>query len=376
MNTNFKNKSIKDVENLFNILLPPLHKERLCENRTRNIQSEWKNTDEEITVFEYQQNTNSVNSVIPYFPCIPCALSLFSHNLKENGRGEEIRIISPSGFIQPEYIDGAKNVLSDWGLNPTEGKYAREQYGRFAGTQEQRIHDLQEALDDPNVKAVLCSRGGYGLAQIIDKIDFSLFQKNPKWLIGFSDITVLHNAISALGICSLHGIMAKHLTELPPDSQSVTQLKNILFGELPAYTIPPHPLNKQGKAKGNLIGGNLSVLMGLRGTRFDLNYQNNILFIEDVGEKPYHIDRMMQNLRLSGVLSQLSGLIVGQFSDLEEDPLMSATIYELIYNAVKEYDIPVCFDFPVGHVDENLPLIVNTDVCLDVLEENVLLSWL
>ena len=320
MNTNIKNKSIKDIKNLSATPILPLHKMR--------------------------------------------------------GVGEEVRIISPSGFIQPEYIDGAKSVLSDWGLNPTEGKFAREQYGRFAGTQEQRISDLQEALDDPNVKAILCSRGGYGLAQIIDKIDFSSFQKNLKWLIGFSDVTVLHNAVSALEICSLHGIMAKHLTELPPDSQPVIQLKNILFGELPTYIIPAHPLNKQGKTEGKLVGGNLSVLMGLRGTRFDLNYQNNILFIEDVGEKPYHIDRMMQNLRLSGILSQLSGLIVGQFSDSEEDTLMSATICELIYDAVKEYDIPVCFDFPVGHVNENLPLIVNADVCLDVLEENVLLNYM
>ena len=289
--------------------------------------------------------------------------------------GDEIRILSPSGYVQPEYIDGAKRVLSDWGFNPTEGKFAREQCGRFAGTQEQRAHDLQEALDDLNVKAILCSRGGYGLAQIIDKIDWSSFQKNPKWIIGFSDISVLHNAASALGICSLHSIMAKHLTELFANSQPVIQLKNILLGELPVYALSSHPLNKAGKAEGKLVGGNLSVLMGLRGSRFDLNYENNILFIEDVGEKPYHIDRMIQNLRLSGVFSQISGLIVGQFSDSEEDSLMLATIYELIYNAVKEYDIPVCFDFPVGHVDENLPLIVNANICLDISKEKSLLSY-
>jgi len=286
-----------------------------------------------------------------------------------------IQIISPSGFIEPKYIDGAKRVLASWNFTPSEGKFAREQYGRFAGTEQQRIHDLQSALDNPNVDAILCSRGGYGLAQIIDKIDFSKFRKNPKWIIGFSDITILHNAISALGIPSLHAIMAKHLTELPANSPSVAMLKQILFGEKPTYTISPHSLNKQGKAVGKLIGGNLSVLMGLRGTRFDLNYKNNILFLEDIGEKPYHIDRMMQNLRLSGALSQISGLIVGQFSDLEEDPLMHATVYELIANSVKEYDIPVCFNFPVGHVDENLPLIVNAEVCLDVSDEQVLLKY-
>ena len=286
-----------------------------------------------------------------------------------------IQIISPSGSIEPKYIDGAKRVLASWNFTPSEGKFAREQYGRFAGTEQQRIHDLQSALDNPNVEAILCSRGGYGLAQIIDKIDFSEFRKNPKWIIGFSDITILHNAVSALGISSLHAIMAKHLTELPENSPPVAMLKQILFGEKPIYDIPPHSLNKTGKGVGKLVGGNLSVLIGLRGTRFDLNYENNILFLEDIGEKPYHIDRMMQNLRLSGALSQISGLIVGQFSDLEEDPLMHATVYELIANSVKEYNIPVCFNFPVGHVDENLPLIVNAEVCLDVSDERVLLKY-
>ena len=285
-----------------------------------------------------------------------------------------IQIISPSGFIEPKYIDGAKQVLASWNCTPSEGKFAREKHGRFAGTEQQRIHDLQSALNNPNVEAILCSRGGYGLAQIIDKIDFTEFRKNPKWIIGFSDITILHNAISALGIPSLHAIMAKHLTELSENSPPVAMLKQILLGEKPTYTVASHSLNKQGKAVGKLVGGNLSVLMGSRGTRFDLNYENNILFLEDIGEKPYHIDRMMQNLRLSGALAQISGLIVGQFSDIDEDPLMHATVYELIANSVKEYDIPVCFNFPVGHTDENLPLIVNAEACLDVSSERVLLN--
>ena len=286
-----------------------------------------------------------------------------------------IQIISPSGFIEPKYIDGAKRVLTSWNCTPSEGKFAREKYGRFAGTEQQRIYDLQCALDNPDVEAILCSRGGYGLAQIIDKIDFTEFRKNPKWIIGFSDITILHNAVSTLGIPSLHAIMAKHLTELSENSPAVAMLKQILLGERPTYAIPPHSLNKKGKATGKLIGGNLSVLMGLRGTRFDLNYENNILFLEDLAEKPYHIDRMLQNLRLSGALSQISGLIVGQFSDIDEDPLMHATVYELIFNLIKEYDIPVCFNFPVGHVDENLPLVVNAEVCLEVSEKQVSLKY-
>ncbi len=283
---------------------------------------------------------------------------------------DQIRIVSPSGFIQPEFIDGAKKTLTNWGLQVTEGKFARTEYGRFAGTKEQRIYDLQEALDDPNIKAILCSRGGYGVAQIIDKLDFTKFIKSPKWLIGFSDITILHNAISNLGIASIHGIMAKHLTELPKNSDQVQRLKEVLFGKLPVYEIPSQPFNRIGTAEGKLIGGNFSVLMGLRGSKFDMNYKNAILFIEEIDEKPYHIDRLMQNLRLSGVLEQLSGLVVGQFSDCEEDPLMMQTISEIIFESIKEYKYPVCFNFPAGHVEYNLPLIMGKIVNL-VVKENI-----
>jgi muramoyltetrapeptide carboxypeptidase len=287
----------------------------------------------------------------------------------------QIRIISPSGVINLEFIDGVKNTLTAWGLQVTEGEFASSEYGRFAGTQEQRIEDLQNALDDPEVKAILCSRGGYGLSQIIDKVDFSRFVASPKWLIGFSDITILHNAITNLGIASIHGIMAKHLTELPANSDQVLRLKEILFGELPSYAIPGHPLNRQGKAEGKLIGGNLSVIMGLRGSQYDLPYKNNILFIEDIAEKPYHIDRMMQNLRFSGVLAKLSGLVVGQFTDCEEDPLMKQTIAEIIFEAVSEYNYPVCFDFPAGHMDYNLPLILGTEAYLDVTSDAATLKF-
>lgn len=279
---------------------------------------------------------------------------------------DQIRIVSPSGIIDTTYIDGAKNVLAGWGLQVTEGEFARTQYGRFAGTKEQRIADLQQALDDPQVKAILCSRGGYGLAGIIDKLDFRAFTESPKWLIGFSDITILHNAITNLGIASVHGIMAKHLTELAPESEQVTTLRNLLFGKFPLYTLPVHALNKPGMAHGKLIGGNLSVLMGLRGSQFDLDYNNAILFIEDIGEKTYHIDRMMQNLRFSGALARLAGLVVGQFTDCEEDALMMQTTLEIIHDAVQDYSYPVCFNFPAGHVDYNLPLIMGTDATLEI----------
>ena len=288
---------------------------------------------------------------------------------------DQIRIVSPSGKIHSELIDGAVKVLSSWGLQVTEGKFGRSEYGRFAGTKEQRIADLQEALNDPTVKAILCSRGGYGMAQIIDKLDFTIFAKSPKWLIGFSDITILHNVITNLGITSIHGIMAKQLTELPADSEQVIRMKDSLFGNFPMYSIPLHKLNRAGEATGKLIGGNLSVLMALRGSQFDLPYQNNILFIEDIAEKPYHIDRMMQNLRFSGVLAQLSGLLVGQFSECDEDPLMKQTISEIILNAVSDYTFPVCFNFPAGHVDYNLPLILGANVSFVVKETEAELTF-
>jgi len=235
---------------------------------------------------------------------------------------------------------------------------------------------LQEALDDENVKAILCSRGGYGLAQIIDKLDFSKFVEHPKWLIGFSDVTILHNAINKLGIPSVHSVMAKHITELPPDAEPVRYLKYILEGIPPVYEIPSSPLNRKGTSKGKLIGGNLSVFAGLRATPYDLNFKGNILFIEDVDEQPYHIDRMMQNLRLSGVLSEVSGLIVGQFSYCEEDPRMKQTISEIIFDAVEEYDYPVCFNFPAGHVDYNLPLIMGCNIQLDVQSDQTVLKFI
>jgi len=284
---------------------------------------------------------------------------------------DQIRILSPSGTINPEYIDGSIKVLSGWGLTVTEGKSARAEYGRFAGTKEQRTADLQLALDDPSVKAILCSRGGYGLAQIIDRLDFTAFAKSPKWLIGFSDISILHNAISNLGIASIHGVMGMHLSKLPADSDQLQNLKNILFGKLPVYNIPSESNNRNGKVHGILAGGNLSVMIGLRGSKFDLNYENTILFIEDVGEKPYQIDRLIQNLRLSGILGQLSGLIVGQFSECEEDPSMMQTMQEIILTAVNEYDYPVCFNFPAGHVDYNLPLVLGAKVSLNVSKNGV-----
>ena len=298
-------------------------------------------------------------------------MAKFPDFLKE---GDEIRIISPAGVIDPNYVDGAIQLISDWGYKPTEGMFTRAAYGRFAGNEQERFTDLQQALDDPNVKAILCSRGGYGLAQFIDRIDFSRFIQHPKWIIGFSDITILHQALLPTGFVSVQSPMAKQFTELK-ESQPLEILKKTLKGSFPSYKVVANSLNREGKGKGRLIGGNLSVFMGMRATPFDLPFKNAILFIEDVGEKPYHIDRMMQNLRISGALSQLSGLIVGQFSDTEEDPEMNRTIYEIIAHSVKDYEFPVCFDFSAGHIDDNYPLIMGADVTLDVHNHGAEISF-
>lgn len=291
--------------------------------------------------------------------------------------GDTVSIVSPSGAIDPEYIDGAAAVLESWGLKVKIMSHAKGKCGRFAGTKEERAEDLQAAIDDPETKAVLCSRGGYGLVQIVDQIDITAFENNPKWLIGFSDITVLHNLCSTIDTASLHSIMAKHLTTLPADSEPVTALKKTLFGDLQTYKTEPNALNRTGDADGRLIGGNLSLIYALRGTMYDIDTFSEpaILFIEDVGEKPYQVDRMINNLRLSGVLENLKGLVVGQFSDYEEDESMGKTVYELIKEAVEEYDYPVAFGFPAGHVEKNMPLMIGARAELSVKEDGVTLNF-
>ena len=283
-----------------------------------------------------------------------------------------IRIIAPSGAIDTGYIDQASARLRAWGYIVSEGAHARERWGRFAGTDDERAADLNEALSDPGVDVILCARGGYGLQRIIDR-----FAPITKPVIGFSDITALHQ-LSALGHQpSVHGIMCKHIATLPEDSEPIVALRAILAGEAPEYTWESHPLNRVGKACAPVIGGNLSVLYGLQGTPYDLrsifkfsNNQKPILLIEDICERHYHIDRMMRNLRLSGVLAGISGLIVGQFSDCEDDPSMGCTVYETIKEAVADYDYPVLFDAPIGHVERNLPLWLGVPTQLTVTTEN------
>ena len=292
---------------------------------------------------------------------------------------KHIRIISPSGAIDPSYIDGSMARLHAWGYEVTEGTHAREVWGRFAGTDDNRLADIIEALHDPTVDFILCARGGYGLQRIIDRIPTI-----TKPIIGFSDITALHQLSVISDQPSVHGIMCKHIATLGEESEPIQALRKVLAGEKLMYHWENHPLNRPGDTKGILIGGNLSVLYGLQGTPYDLRSILDlrlkiedikpILLIEDIAERHYHIDRMMRNLRMSGVLAGIGGLIVGQFSDCDDDPLMQQTVYETIKEAVADYDYPLIFNAPIGHVAMNMPLWLNGHTSVHCGTDSVLIT--
>lgn len=289
---------------------------------------------------------------------------------------DTIIIVSPSGAIEKSLINGAKSAFENWGYKVEIAKNAYAQYGRFAGTPKQRLDDLQTALDHPTAKAIFCSRGGYGLTQIIDQLNFDAFCQNPKWLIGFSDITVLHNALSKHEIVSCHGSMAKYIVESNDNEAHIIALREFLKGKMPQQNYNGHAQNRTGIAQGIVRGGNLSVLYGLRATNFDIDFDAAVLFIEDIGEQAYHIDRMMQNLRLSGALSKLSGLLVGQFNHMPHDPDMMASVEEVIKNACANYNFPIAFGLPYGHVIENRPLLIGAEARLIVDEKSASLEYL
>lgn len=295
--------------------------------------------------------------------------------------GDKVVILSPSSKIDKAFLKGAVKRLTSWGLRPVLARHAGSSHGTYAGTVGQRLEDLQAAMDDPDTRAILCSRGGYGAVHLVGKLDFSRFRESPKWLIGFSDITALHNLWQREGFASLHAPMARHLTVEPEDDFCTQALRDILTGAIVApegsfsYTCDAHKLNRRGTAEGTLRGGNFAVFNGLRGTPYDIPADGTVLFIEDVGERPHAIERMMYNLKLGGVLERLSGLIIGQFTEYKEKKQLGKELYGALAELVKEYDYPVCFNFPVGHVPMNLPLINGAPVRLDVDRKGVKLTF-
>jgi muramoyltetrapeptide carboxypeptidase len=283
-------------------------------------------------------------------------------------------ILSPAGRIEAQPVYGAADLLSRWGLQPQIAPHALGNAGRYSGNVEERLADLQQAMDDPAVRLILCSRGGYGVVHLLPYLDFTRIRLNPKWVVGYSDITALHAALQLQGIASLHAPMAKHLAEEGVHDRATGYLKDILFGKRVSYQIPltaTSTLNRRGLAAGRLFGGNLSVFTSLLGTKFAKIPKGGILFLEETGELPYKVDRMIHQLQLAGVFDRIGGMIVGQFTEYEEDNQMDAPLLQVIRKVVERYDFPLCFGFPVGHVKENYPLIAGLRAELTVAEQSV-----
>jgi len=292
-------------------------------------------------------------------------------------KGDTIGLVCPAGFMPVEKASECIRVINeDWGFTTKVGITIGQQYHYFSGIDEERIEDLQHMLDDENVKAILCARGGYGLSRIIDKIDFTNFKKNPKWIIGFSDVTILHSHIYRnYSISTLHAPMANAFNEDGFKNEFVQSLLHVLEGKKIKYQCKKHEFNKKGEGIGELVGGNLALLAHLVGTESDLKTKGRILFIEDVGEYLYNVDRMIYQLKRSGKLDKLAGLIVGGFTDMKDtERPFGQTAFEIIRDAVAEYDYPVCFDFPVSHGKENYALKIGVGYKLKVGKNKVTLE--
>lgn len=302
-------------------------------------------------------------------------------------KGDKIAIVCPAKKL-PRSIAYGIAVLEGWGLEVVTGKTVGADYHQFAGDDALRAADLQFFLDDPEIRAIIAGRGGYGTLRIIDDLDFSGFNASPKWVVGFSDITVLLSHLYAsLNVQSIHAQMPYTFDDATPES--LESLRKALFGNPIEYHIvksqesggplsgtPAGLADRTGQAEGILIGGNLTLLAMVQGSASEMDYTDKILFLEDVGEHEYAIDRMMRMLKRSGKLDKLGGLIVGAFNELaKEDIPFGWSPEQLIWDLVKEYDYPVCFNFPVGHIDHNMAMIVGARVTLGVTPHQALLAY-
>jgi len=285
--------------------------------------------------------------------------------------GDCIGIVAPARKILPEELAPAITVLEGWGLKVKLGKNIYKSENQFSGSDTQRRSDFQDMMDDDGVKAIISARGGYGAVRTIDGLNFSSFNKQPKWIIGYSDITVFHSHIHTH--CSIETLHATMPVSFTKDTESLSLLKKALFGEELSYTIAEHTLNRNGECIGQLIGGNLSLLYALASTPSDINTDGKILFLEDLDEYLYHIDRMMMQLKRAGKLSKLQGLVIGDFSEMKDNTIpFGKTAEEIIMDAVKEYSYPVCFGFPAGHGIKNYPLYLGRTAAFSVKEKTSL----
>jgi muramoyltetrapeptide carboxypeptidase len=287
--------------------------------------------------------------------------------------GNTIGIVCPAGYMPLEKAQTCIETLSGWGFKVLPGKTLGHQFNYFSGTDKERLHDFQHMMDDKNIDAIFCGRGGYGTGRIIDKLDFTKFKNHPKWIVGFSDITLLQNHLfSNHKIASLHAPMAAAFNDGEYKNQYIQSLHNALIGKKADYKTEGNILNQQGDAKGTLVGGNLSLLVNAIGTSSDMKTKNRILFIEDIGEYIYNVDRMMYQLKRSGKLDDLKGLIIGKFSDMKDTTIpFGQTTEEAIKHLVKDYNFPVSFGFPVSHDKENYALKVGVKYKLKVEKDFV-----
>ena len=287
---------------------------------------------------------------------------------------DTIGIVSTARAIAENELKFAIETLHSWNLNVKLGSTIGKQHHQFAGTDAERIIDFNEMLIDENIQAIICARGGYGSVRIIDQLNFDALKTNPKWICGYSDITVLHAALNCLEICCIHSTMPINFET--NTAESLNSLKDALFGQLNSYTIERYSSNKMGNAKGRLIGGNLSVLYSIMNSPTDYDYKEAILFIEDLDEYLYHIDRLLINFKRKGLFHKIDGLIVGGMTEMNDNTTpFGQSAVEIIEEHVREFDFPVCYNFPVGHINNNLSLYVGVPCDLDVQKHGTKLSF-
>lgn len=281
-------------------------------------------------------------------------------------KGDTVIILSTARKISQEEIQAAKDLYESWGLKVLLGDTIGAEYNQFAGEDKLREADFQKAIDNENIKAIFCARGGYGTVRIIDNINFERFLLFPKWVIGFSDVTYLHSLINhQLGVQTLHAPMPSTIKNTNADA--IENMRKVLFGEQINYELTPSHFNRAGVMNAEVVGGNLSILYSITGTRSGFDPSGKILFLEDLDEYLYHIDRMMLNLKRSGKLGHLAGLLVGGFSDMKDNQIpFGKTAEEIIAEHVAEYNYPVCFNFPAGHTRENQPIVLGRKLRVEV----------
>ena len=283
-------------------------------------------------------------------------------------KGDTIAILATARKNLDDNLNPAIDLLHSWGLEVVIGSTIGLDNNQLAGTDEQRAADFQKQLDNPNIKAIWCVKGGYGTVRMIDLLDFTKFKQNPKWIVGFSDITVLHNHLNTMGYKSIHGIMPVTVARATPEA--VESLYLSLFGKKLDYSIPSDGMNRTGKATGEIVGGNLSILYSLLGSPSAIDCKDKILFIEDLDEYLYHIDRMMMNLKRNGCLESIKGIIVGSMTKMKDNDIpWGKNAVEIIEDVTKNYNIPIIYNFPAGHIRDNRALVLGDIVTMEVTDK-------